>query len=221
LPWDPSRCELVGPHRHRGDFGCRVVESVAYRWNVDASDRYARLWKAATVAADRWVRRVHGSSVRLPRRVAVVWSVQQRGVWHVHEALPFETHVERQWSRVVVDYVDRFAARYGWGNLDRNPLRESARVHGGAAAARYLARNAASYLAENTRGESMLPGRLLRSYVSRRLTSRTGSTMRNLRRVRYLYVCITLGLPLPEWPADQLEVVWRLMVGGEVSPSGP
>src|SRR5579884_2842886 len=102
LPWDPSLCAIAGPHKHGGEVGCRVVEAVAYRWNVDASARYARLFKAASIAADRLIRRLHGPSVRLPRRVAVVWSVQQRGVWHVHEGLPFESHVEKQWSRAVV-----------------------------------------------------------------------------------------------------------------------
>jgi len=221
LPWDPSLCAIAGPHKHGGEVGCRVVEAVAYRWNVDASARYARLFKAASIAADRLIRRLHGPSVRLPRRVAVVWSVQQRGVWHVHEGLPFESHVEKQWSRAVVTYIEKFAGRYGFGYLDRNPLDEHARAYAHGKTASYLARNAASYLADNTRAESVLPGRRMRSYVARRFTSVTGSTMRNLRRVRYLYVCITLALPLPEWSTDQLEVVWRLMVGAAVSPAGP
>jgi hypothetical protein len=29
------------------------------------------------------------------------------------------------------------------------------------------------------------------------------------------------ALPLPEWPDDQLEAVWRLLVGAEVAPAGP
>jgi hypothetical protein len=56
-------------------------------------------------------------------------------------------------------------------------------------AARYLARNAAGYLAENAEGIS-LPGRAVRLYVSRRLTSKPGVTIRGLRRVRYLFVLI-------------------------------
>jgi hypothetical protein len=58
-----------------------------------------------------------------------------------------------------------------------------------------------------------LPGRALRSYVSRRLTSRTGVTIRNLRRVRYLFVLLREGLPLPQWPETELELVWRLLAG--------
>jgi hypothetical protein len=227
LPWDVDVCCEMGPHRHSGPFGCRVVRDLADEWNVDASERYARMWKAATINADRWVRRVHPGIKRLPRRVAVVWSEQSRGVWHVHEALPAATHVERQWSKLVVSYVDRNSRRYGWGFIDRNPLGKAARTYAGGselAAAIYLARNAAAYLSENTAEMASaggLQGRTLRSYVSRRLTSRTGATMRNLRRVRFLYVCLRLGLQLPEWGDDQLEVVWRLLIGAEVAPAGP
>src|SRR6266849_2920577 len=42
------------------------------------------------------------------------------------------------------------------------------------------------YMTENVQ-EGSLPGRTLGSYVSRRLTSKTGVTIRNLRRVRYLF----------------------------------
>lgn len=86
-------------------------------------------------------------------------------------------------------------------------------------AARYLARNAAGYLAANVEGVP-LPGRTLRSYVSRRLTSRTGVTIRNLRRARYLFVLIREGLPLPDWPAGELELVWRLL-GQGIAIRGP
>jgi hypothetical protein len=68
--------------------------------------------------------------------------------------------------------------------IDRNPLRRptnNTAAGGTVLAARYLARNAAGYLAANVEGVP-LPGRTLRSYVSRRLTSRTGVTIRNLRR---------------------------------------
>jgi hypothetical protein len=135
--------------------------------------------------------------------------------------MPYGSHVERQWSRLVVDYITRHSRRYGWGNVDRNPIGRAAAYDGAELAARYLAKNAAGYLAANGGGEVALPGRRLRSYVSQRLTSRTGATMRNLRGVRYLYVCVRLGLPLPEWPDDRLEVVWRLFVGAEVAPAGP
>lgn len=221
LPWDADRCLVGAQHRHRGDHGCRVVRDLADEWNESASERYARMWKAASVEGDRWLRR-RGFRGQLPRRVANAWAPQQRGVWHVHEALPAKSALEVQWSRMVVRFMERNARRYGWGNLDRNPLRKAAAGVGrdGAIAARYLARNTAGYLAENTGGVA-LAGRRLRSYVSRRLTRETGVTMRNLRRVRYLFVVIRERLPLPIWPADELEVVWRLLGEGAVVARGP
>jgi hypothetical protein len=112
---------------------------------------------------------------------------------------------------------------YGWGFVDRNPLRSlgvGARGGDVSKAARYLARNAARYLSGNAAKANdghALPGRSLRSYVSRQLTSSTGCTMRNLRRARYLYVCIRASLPLPEWSSEELETVARLL--GLVPPA--
>lgn len=107
---------------------------------------------------------------------------------------------------------------YGWGFIDRNAARKLGGVRGelGALkAARYLAQNVARYLGDNVaeaRAERLaLPGRAVRSHVSVRLTRATGVTIRNLRRVRYLHVCVVRGLPLPEWPPDLLETIWRLL----------
>jgi hypothetical protein len=221
LPWDPDQCLIGEQHRHGGNRGCRVVRDLAYDWNESASDRYAGLWKAASVQADRWLRQ-RGYRGRFPSRVANAWAPQQRGVWHVHEALPAKSASELQWSRMVVRFIERNARRYGWGNVDRNPLRKAAAGVGrdGTVAARYLARNTAGYLAENAGGVA-LPGRRLRSYVSRRLTTETGVTMRNLRRVRYLFVVIRERLPLPDWPANELEVVCWLLSEGVVVARGP
>jgi hypothetical protein len=223
LPWDPDHCAELGAHRHGGELGCRVVRDLADEWNETASDRYATMWKAATMAADRVVRRA-GWRGPLPRRVAVAWSAQRRGVWHTHEALPGATEVERAWSRVVVEYVHRTAARYGWGYVDRNPLRHLGAMEvGNERAARYLARNAAAYLGTNASAieERAMPGRRQRSYVSRRLTTQTGVTIRNLRRVRHLWVVLTFGYVLPTWPTSELELVWSLLLGNEHVPRGP
>jgi hypothetical protein len=221
LPWDPDCCAVGVAHRHRGDHGCRVVGDLASEWNESASERYARMWKAASVEADRWLRR-RGYRDQLPRRVANAWAPQQRGVWHVHEALPAKSPLELQWSRMVVRFIERNARRYGWGNIDRNPLRKAAAGVGrdGVMAARYLARNTAGYLTENAGGVA-LPGRRLTSYVSRRLTAETGATMRNLRRVRYLFVVLRERLPFPDWPGDEFDVVVRLLGEGVTVARGP
>ncbi|MGZ8740790.1 MAG: hypothetical protein ACXWZ8_09375 [Gaiellaceae bacterium] len=242
LPWHVEDCAGRGPHRHYGPDGCRVHPSLAYRWNVTASARYGRLMEAAQRSADRFVRQAGWRGV-LPRRVAVCWSEQQRGVWHVHEALPAGSEVERSWTRHVVRFIEAMQKRdrrrspvevwalldlerelreptrgfYGFGFVDRNPLRGmGAGDRGGdpVRAAAYLARNAARYLGgnvESAREGQELPGRRLRSYVSRRLTMSTGCTIRNLRRARYVYVCIRHSLPLPEWSPAELEAVARLL----------
>jgi hypothetical protein len=154
--------------------------------------------------------------------VANAWAPQQRGVWHVHEALQAKSALDVQWSRMAVRFMARESRRYDWGNVNRNPLRKAAAGVGrdGVLAARYLARNTAGYLTENA-GGVVLPGRRLRSYVSRRLTAETGVTMRNLRRVRYLVVVLRERMPLPGWPLDELEVVLRLLGEGVVVVRGP
>jgi hypothetical protein len=185
----------------------------------------------------------------MPRRVAVVWALQRRGVWHVHEALPANDPIELAWSRQVVRFIDAARKRearmpgrerwmlldlercfgeptrgfYGWGFIDRNPMRrvsENVAYANEAQAAAYLARNVAGYLGENLTGETAV-GRRLLAYVARRLTTSTGVTIRNLRRARFLYVCIRDSLPLPEWSSDEIETCWRLLTVSTVGARGP
>jgi hypothetical protein len=224
LPWRDGK---VDPHR-------------AAVWNATASARYARLFKAAQASADRLVRRL-GYRGPLPRRVAVVWALQRRGVWHVHEGLPGKTPVEVAWSRQVIRFLDQARRReerldpaerwalleferefgvapqrsvYGWGFVDRNPLRLGAptAAWSAEAVARYLAANVARYLAGNASEPTYVIGRRLRSYVSRRLTMATGVTLTNLRRAHYLWRVLTEGLPLPDtWSEELLERVWLVL----------
>ena len=117
---------------------------------------------------------------------------------------------------------------YGWGFVDRNAARRLGSVRGelGAVrAAQYMARNVARYLGENAaegvETETRLPGRSVRSHVSVRLTRLTGVTIRNLRRARYLFVCITRDLPLPDWPDELLKAVWLLLAVNVAVARGP
>ncbi len=183
----------------------RLVEHI-YRefWNWSAQARATRLFEAAQRAADRWVRRQWGG--QLPRQIGNVRAEQNRGVWHFHYLLPYETEIERVWSKTVERYM-----RNAWRReLDRWPDEGDRRlmiereylageivrgfygfgfVHGGnpagksnGKAARYLARNAAGYMAGNAvAGKS-------RHYVAARLTRETGVTMRALRSCNWLYV---------------------------------
>jgi hypothetical protein len=248
LPWASSSCTHPRGVKCSGTLGCRVVGTYAFGWNMTASARYARLWKAATLSANRLVKS-QGYNGRPIARVAVVWALQKRGVWHVHEALPAASPVELAWSRQVVRFIDNVRKReqrmpgrerwllldlerqfgtplkgfYGFGTIDRNPLRQGAAAAAyatEATAASYLARNIAGYLSDNISAESAV-GRRLLSYVSRRLTTTTGVTIRNLRRSRFIFVCLRDSLPLPDWSPEELEICSRILGLSPVAARAP
>ncbi len=187
-------------------------------WNWSAQARATRLFEAAQRAADRWVRKQWGG--QLPRQLGNVRSEQKRGVWHFHYLLPYESEIERVWSKTIERYMDRAWRR----ERDRWPDEGQRRaliegeyyrgeitrgfygfgfVNGGspagkknATASRYMARNAAGYMAGNA-----VAGRG-RHYVSSRLTRETGVTMRALRSCNWLYVrrkLIDQGELLDSW----------------------
>jgi hypothetical protein len=172
-------------------------------WNATAQARASRLFEAAQRAADRWVRRQW--SGKLPRQVGNVKAEQMRGAWHFHYLLPYETEVERVWSRT----VERFMGQ-AWRQDQRRWPDEAERrlmvereylghggtrgfygfgfVHGGRAAGRssekaagYMARNAAGYMAANVAGVG-------RHYVNAELVKESGVTMRALRSCNWLFV---------------------------------
>lgn len=219
----------------------RLVEGI-YRevWNRTAQARASRLFEAAQRAADRWVQR-HGWKGELPRQIGNVRAEQKRGLWHFHFQLPYETEVERLWSRTVHRFLDQAwrndkarypdektrrdllfqeycgagitRAFYGFGFVNGgNPAGKSADN-----AARYMARNAAGYMALNSAG----PGR---HYVSARITRATGITMKKLRACNWLHVRTQLiasgelddsWLPshwTEEWTSEVLRVWYRVAV---------
>lgn len=201
-------------------------------WNFSAQARASRLFEAAQRAADRFIRKQYGGE--LPRQLGNVKSEQKRGVWHFHYLLPYETEIERAWSKTIERYMDRAWRRelerwpdegvrramiwdeYATGTVVRG-FYGFGFVHGGKpqgkqskTAAQYMARNAAGYMAANVAG-------LGRHYVSSRLTRETGITMRALRSVNWLYVRrrmvaagelseVIPGHWTPEWSAHVLAV---------------
>lgn len=208
-------------------------------WNATAPARASRLFEAAQRHADRWVRR-QGWQGELPRQLGNVRAEQKRGVWHFHYQLPYETPIERAWSKT----VERFMGQ-AWKSDQRKVPDEAERrelifreytgrgitrgfygfgfIHGGKPqgktpekAAKYMARNAAGYLAWNALGSP-------RHYFSRRITTQTGITMRALRGCNYLYVREKLGeTPLiPSWwKEDRIAEVLRVwpLVNGARAP---
>lgn len=238
LPWGDHVRTIDGePHP-------QVEWIYALLWNATAQRRASRLMEAAQRAADRWLRR-QGYAGQLPRRIGNVRAPQKRGVWHFHELLPAESHWEREWSRTVVRFLDnswrREQARwsadermrfvedefrglpvprgfYGFGYVHKGkPQGKSA-----GSASRYMARNAAGYMA----GNGLSGGG---HYVSTRLTRETGVTMARLRACNYLYVRLKLiaegeltGDFLPgywsqEWRTEVLRV-WHLVTAPSAAP---
>jgi hypothetical protein len=203
LTLTPPGLDLLPFGDERAASGKELVEWI-YRetWNATAQRRASRLFEAAQRAADRWVRKLWGGE--LPRQIGNVRALQERGVYHFHYVLPFETGVEREWSRTVVRYMNNawrtdqrrwpdeqqrrdlifreYAGEptrgfYGFGFVKRgNPAGKTSET-----AAVYMSRNAAGYMASNAYGRSS-------HYVSSRLTSASGVTMRALRACNWLYV---------------------------------
>jgi hypothetical protein len=110
---------------------------------------------------------------------------------------------------------------YGWGFVDRHDKTQGVTSK----AAHYLSRNAAGYLGRNVASGVQLPGRKVRLYVSSRLTRETGVTIRNLRRLRQLYVRRARAeIPLvPErWsPRDTAHLLRMLDPVSPAQPQGP
>lgn len=217
----------------------------AYReqWNFSGQARATRLFEAAQRAADRWVRRQWAG--QLPRQLGNVRAEQKRGVWHFHYLLPYETEIERVWSKTIERYMGRAWRR----DLDRWPDEAERRlmiereyltgeivrgfygfgfVHGGnpagksnELAARYMGRNAAGYMAGNA-----VAGRS-RHYVSSRLTRQTGVTMRALRSCNWLYVrrkLIDSGELLDSWVPthwSEAKAADTLRVWAVLNPNAP
>jgi hypothetical protein len=184
LPWDGSVCANRGPHRHRGPDGCRLVQRMdvedgrlmgALAWDEQMWGNWSRLRKAASERARRAAKCRSGLLVTVPER-------QRRGVWHLHLVVGAEAAQERAWGEAFGAALQELAPAYGFGSqVDRGDRWRPA-VGGGVAGyvaklTRYIAK------AQGVREQlvaNRLPGRAF--YVSRRLTARSGITMRSLRR---------------------------------------
>jgi hypothetical protein len=205
LQWDTRRCAHLGAHRHSGRRGCRVLEAAAKRWNQLARKEWTQLHRKASQRAAREAARIGSKGWGI---LARQWEFQARGVLHMHVLLPMATPRERRCSQVYVEALTEFAPRHCFGYVDRGHRRlrtgtdsgrELAVVEAGKAA-RYLAKYIATLdlgsgkitLSETVR-HADVPGQI--TYVSRRLTIKTGVTMRSLRRARCDYARSRMGLP--------------------------
>lgn len=161
---------------------------------------------------------------------AYVWQMQARGVLHVHVLCAWDSELDRIASRCYIDEVRRLAPEYGFGYVDfrdRAGKAGKASVLEAARAAGYVSRYLSSaesvqFVQAVKAGER--PRRLV--YVSPRLTRQTGCTMRNLRRVRFLWwirqggsSALAAAGSLPRWFSvpDELSVV----LGLAAAPGAP
>lgn len=159
-----------------------VEAHAAHEWNRTAAKRWSELHRRAQQAT----RRELGSADVL---LAYTWQLQKRGVLHLHLVLGFETERERAAARCYVAHLRRLARVHGFGYIDardRDGRTGKATVMEPHRAAGYLSK----YLGESSQ---LLEAIALRArprrvvYVARRLTVVSGTTMRRLRRVRFLY----------------------------------
>jgi hypothetical protein len=216
LPWDETYCAHRRRHRHSGRNGCRVEQRALREWSDTLTWRWGKLRRAAALA----VKARHGAAPRILERA---WEPQKRGVPHLHLVLGYGTPEERALAQAFADELAARAADYDFGFVDTRLQAWDA--HG---AARYIA----SYLVGSRAGKQTvrqnladpnLPGSLL--WLTPTLTSRTGLTIRTLRRARHLWASLDGICDPPRWSslAESIRVhaVYRRLYGRDRSQPRP
>jgi hypothetical protein len=149
--------------------GHRCYDYALGPWNESAPARWRKLHQAALKRARREAKRLGVEWFVL----AQVWQEQKRGALHRHLLVPMASAAEHKVSAVYVTALHELSCDHDFGFVDRKlELRSPEKAAG------YLARYIASELAMCRN----LPGHVVE--VSRRLTARTGCTMRTLRQAR-------------------------------------
>jgi hypothetical protein len=208
LAWDRSRCSHRPDERCGPRFGCKVVPEVAAAWNAASRVWWRELNRVCKQRADRAVKRLgHDGKGGL---LLYQWELQKRGVWHVHFVLGLETAVERVWAFEYVAAMRRLAPRYGFGFVDADPLR---RPEPAERVSRYLSKYLVKWSEDGSCDvtETVLSaGRSYLTYVSRKLTGRSGCTMRALRSVRIAWAW-RAGL-LPDGAINPFDLLTGLLL---------
>jgi hypothetical protein len=175
----------------------RCLPGPLEEWVATMGERYSRLRDAAYRATVRELG--HG-----PTLLFRAWELQpKRGAPHVHPVLGVATAIERLAAAVFVGHLARLAPAYGFGFVERKEL-----VLPPERAAAYLS----SYLCTGKGGKltvqegfrsGLLGARPL--WCSPKLTTRTGCTRRNLRRIRHLWAYCQGYCDAPAWWEDEVE----------------
>ena len=206
LLWDREQCKHPVGVKCSGKLGCRVVAEIADLWNEKSKAWWRELNRVAKQRADRTVRRLgHDFKGGV---LVYEWELQSRGVWHLHFVLGMETAVERVWAFAYVAALREVGPSKGFGYVDAKPLRSPQIAE---KAATYISKYLAKWSEDGSFEVSetvKAAGRSLLNYVSRRLTAKSGVTMRVLRQVRIAWAWRE-GL-LPDDVLDPFELLFAL-----------
>lgn len=169
-PWDPGLCTRKGPHTHSGENGCKVEQLAADVWNDAMWDSWQKLHRKARERASR---KVPGVGSRLLSKSP---EYQKRGVFHLHILYGAATAREIHWTAVYVHALKSLATAEGFGEQIEVGHWSPAAGAGG-----YVAKYVSKAKGVKQAWEQgTLPARAF--YVNPKLTSRTGVTIRMLKR---------------------------------------
>jgi hypothetical protein len=171
---------------------------------------YERRWSRLHEAAQLHTYRRAGSRANL---LGLAWELQQRGAPHVHPVIGTGTPREMRAAQVYRNYLAGNHGAYGFGTAAT--WAESPRFEHPAQASRYLA----GYLTVTDGGRKSLAaafrsGRMPRRplYLSNRLTTLTGVTLRNLRRHRHVFMWKQGEASEPLWWGSDERGMWSYVL---------
>lgn len=223
FPCSPKTCGHKGPHPQRSADGCRADEKAARDWNRTCSKRWSELHRQARQRVRR-----EGHDLTF---IARVFQMQSRGLLHVHVVVGYESEVEQLAAWAYRRALKELAPGLGFGNVDGRNIGDGSTVMRRERAAGYLS----TYLgngavaAESSQFVQAVRSRMVPRpvYVSRKLTTMTRCTMRNLRRVRFLWwirqgrSIFALAGRLPKWMANPVEYAAVAALLEPASAQGP
>lgn len=181
MPWDLRKCLHPAGEACSGRKGCKVDPVRATAWNVTADERWSRLHRRVATETRR---RFGNDSLVLLARVK---ELQKRGLIHWHPVLLAATPKQREAVAWYRDRLGELAAQYGFGYVSMKLRPQSAK-----AAAAYLSsyfvtgKKEKAQLQESVQHPALRKGRLM--WLTPRLTTKTGVTMRELRFRRYVWM---------------------------------
>lgn len=219
LVWDREQCSHEPEIACSGRLGCKVLPAAAELWNEHSRAWWRELNRIAKQHADRAVKRLgHDYKGGL---LMYEWELQKRGVWHLHFVLGMATPMEQVWAFEYVRTMRELAGSKGFGYVDAKPLQSPQPVQQAAAyLSKYLAKwneDGSFEVTETVR----TAGRTLVNYVNRRLTRKSGITMRVLRDVRIAWAWREGHIPADVLEPFRLLVALCVLEQGQAALRGP